>query len=105
MRIIVSGIEYNVNFYHSPPIKGPLTRKAPKRFTRATISWIEADGVSLSVGKGIATCSHLDNFSKAEGRAIALSRAYENSNLPVAVQRGILMLLQVRGVHLNNLLM
>lgn len=62
MRLVVGGETYFVRFAHSEEKRG-----------RITDCRIEHDGVLM--GEGSARCSLLDQFSKREGRVLAMTRA------------------------------
>ena len=70
MRITVNDKEYHIRFYHH--IEGEKKTTACHVLVNLLIYGF------VDIGIGVAVCSHKDNFSRAVGRKIALSRAIRN---------------------------
>mgnify|MGYP001578814589 FL=1 len=64
MRIIIENKTYRVIFTHNKP-----------HLTRTTLCVIEEDGGQRLFSTGLAECLIQDNFNRAVGRKIALTRA------------------------------
>ena len=87
-RVRVDGVELEVKFGHGwifRPNAPGLTPAMDFANHRRTVCWIEFNGRRVS--SGLANCSRLDQFCRATGRKLALTRAV--AELPKHVRKAI----------------
>jgi len=87
-RVTVDGVELEVKFGHGwifRPNAPGLTPAMDFANHRRTVCWIDFNGRRVS--SGMANCSRLDQFCRATGRKLALTRAV--AELPKHVRAAI----------------
>lgn len=81
MKFIVSDCIYNIRFQHDRDPIPVASKLAPGGYLHPKVSTyctIRNEQTNETVGFGVSHCSDSDNFNKAYGRKLSLTRALEH---------------------------